>query len=319
MLAFSISRFSCSHLARTWPASGGMLASNFSVRDCRQLTTTVVTLRNETVHDVAGFRKTLQVCLCAGGPSLILLETTWLGRKLEAQDVLLVWLALEVDNRVSEGDLLLFGDEVGFHLQLTERALQVGQSQMRKCLGIDEHGRLDVVEVLDPVRFRQHFPSCIARHLRGDIVKCKQTVARAIDCDMTYVMSVLNQGKQRWKPLTFFTAGLANGRWLARALGGTMTRLLAQAAGTDELTLHARVLTFALVVTHLSTVVAFASVRLLVRAVTGKMTVSATAVEKVSQSVVHSQGMHVVWRRLTPDIHHQGVHHHSRAWTRSRD
>ena len=94
------------------------------------------TLRNVAVHGDAGLNQTLHILLWSRWPAFGELGTLWLGRELEGHDVLEILDALEVDDGVACGDLLLLGDEVDVHSAVTEGFLELLECEIWEGLGV---------------------------------------------------------------------------------------------------------------------------------------------------------------------------------------
>jgi len=92
------------------------------------------------VHRQTSLRKASCVVLWTLWPAFGELGTTWLGRELDADNVLLILLALEVDDRVSVGDFLLLGNKMCVHLGITENLLELFERDFREGLSVREDG-----------------------------------------------------------------------------------------------------------------------------------------------------------------------------------
>lgn len=101
---------------------------------------TVAALGYHAVHRPSSFCEALQVLFLGRWPALRKLRTTWPVAELDADDVLLVLMPLEIDNGVGIRDLLVLPNEVGVHGCLTEDALELLKSHFRVCLDVGENG-----------------------------------------------------------------------------------------------------------------------------------------------------------------------------------
>jgi hypothetical protein len=97
---------------------------------------------DEAVHGEASLTKTVDVVLGSGRPSLGEDGALRLGRPLDGHGILLVGLALEVDESPVDGDVLLPGDEMGVEVVPAESLLEVLKGGSADGLGVDEEGLL---------------------------------------------------------------------------------------------------------------------------------------------------------------------------------
>jgi hypothetical protein len=93
---------------------------------------------DEAVHGEASLTESVDVLLRSLRPALGEDGTPRLGGPLDTDSVLLVGLALEVDESPVDGDLLLLGDEVCVELLAAESLLEILKGSVADGLGIGE-------------------------------------------------------------------------------------------------------------------------------------------------------------------------------------
>lgn len=93
---------------------------------------------DEAVHGEASLTETVNVLLRALGPAFSELGTPRLGGPLDGYGVLLVGLALQIDQGPVDGDLLLLSDQVSVELLTAEGLLEVLQCSVANRFGIGE-------------------------------------------------------------------------------------------------------------------------------------------------------------------------------------
>lgn len=93
---------------------------------------------DEAVYGEASLTESVDVLLRSLRPALGEDGTPRLGGPLDADGVLLIGLALKVDESPIDGNLLLLGDQVGVELLATEGLLEILEGSVANGLGIGE-------------------------------------------------------------------------------------------------------------------------------------------------------------------------------------
>jgi hypothetical protein len=93
---------------------------------------------DEAIHGEASLTETVDVLLRSLGPALSEDGTPRLSGPLDADGVLLIGLALKVDESPVDGNLLLLGDQVGVELLAAKCLLEVLEGSVANRLGIGE-------------------------------------------------------------------------------------------------------------------------------------------------------------------------------------
>lgn len=104
---------------------------------------TVIADDDEAVHWEASFGEASKVLLRGGRPAFGEDGTPRLSRPLDGHGVLLVGLALEVDEGPVDSDLLLLSDQVGIELLVTEGELDLFEGGVADRFGVDEESLRD--------------------------------------------------------------------------------------------------------------------------------------------------------------------------------
>lgn len=101
-------------------------------------TTTVGALQHHAVKDEAGLRETSHILLLRLWPALRKSGAARLVGELDRDGVLLIDLALEIDDGMGVRDLLLLGDEVGVHASLAEDFFKLYEGKLGVSFPIGE-------------------------------------------------------------------------------------------------------------------------------------------------------------------------------------
>jgi len=99
---------------------------------------------------------------------------------LNADDVLLAWLALEIDDRVSDGDGLIFGDDVRVETSVAEATLEVVEREFGVRLGVGEDALPDLLDVLLLIRLLQSIPGLLSGEISVDVVSGEKAIDGAV-------------------------------------------------------------------------------------------------------------------------------------------
>jgi hypothetical protein len=214
---------------------------------------------DEAIHGEASLTETVDVLLRSLGPALSEDGTPRLSGPLDADGVLLIGLALKVDESPVDGNLLLLGDQVGVELLAAKCLLEVLEGSVANRLGIGEeclkvsilvcgswHLWRNIVTYLPDgegllllVGSLESLPSIFRRDVAYDTVQGEEAVGVAISSDMTLGLTD--------------KAGL---RSLVGAIGLAVARFATATALASELALNPLVRAIGSVVTGLVAVVA---------------------------------------------------------------
>lgn len=179
MATFSGSRFSSGHFAFVWPSC--FTCQTLSrTRSISTYLIAIVALGDEAIEDESSLSKASRVVLLGAGPALRKLGAARLVRPLDAHDELLVGLAFEVDDGVGDRYGLLFGDEEGVEVGITEGALEVVQGELRVRHGVSKNAFLDLLDVLVTIRLLQSSPGFLCSELGVDLVSGEEAVGGAL-------------------------------------------------------------------------------------------------------------------------------------------
>jgi len=221
----------------------------------------VATDGNEAVHWEASLTKAVDVLLWGGRPPLGEDGTLRLGGPLDGDSVLLIRLALEVDQSPVYGDVLLPGDQVGVELVAAEGLLEVLQGRGTNSLGIDEEGLwmsvnasssiwnnvwcmahlLDLEGVLLLIGGLESLPSLVGGHVTNDAVQGEQAVGLARGGNMASLFADAAHFGLLLGAVCLAVAGLATAATLSaelaldswvRAIGLVVSGLVAVVAET---------------------------------------------------------------------------------------